>query len=250
MKDALEVCVDSLESAISAEQGGATRLELCENLVIGGTTPSTAFYRQVRQAVKIPIHVLVRPRFGDFLYSQAEVKRMEEEIRSLAALGVGCFVIGVLTPSGELDIKALKRLMEAAPKSKFALHRAFDMTEDLEKSLEVAIELGISTILTSGGEASAEKGAAVIRQLLEIASGRLEIMPGAGITSANILAIKEKTGASAFHMSGKKSCPSEMIYRNERVFMGLPGISEYEKYFTDAEEIRSAVQKLANDKRN
>ncbi|RRD95412.1 copper homeostasis protein CutC [Clostridiales bacterium COT073_COT-073] len=240
----LEVCVDSLESAIAAECGGADRLELCANLVIGGTTPSVAFYQQVRQAVQIPIHILIRPRFGDFLYSLAEIDRMQAEIQKLAEAGAKTFVIGALTAAGELDEPALKKLMAAAPKARFALHRAFDMTENLEKALYQAIDLGFSCILTSGGAASARQGAARLRHLQELASGRIEIMAGAGITADNLAAVMAESKVSIYHLSGKKTRASAMRYRNLDVFMGLPGMSEYENYVTDAEEISKAVKIL------
>lgn len=244
MNYVLEVCVDSLESAIAAEKGGASRLELCDNLVIGGTTPSPAFYRQVREIVSIPIHLLVRPRFGDFLYSEAEVQRMAEEMIALQQVGANTFVIGALDKDGNLAKKELSEMMKAVPEAGFVLHRAFDMTRNAERALEDAITLGFSGILTSGQEGDALKGAENIAGYCRQASGRIEIMAGAGVSSRTIAEIRKKTGAKTFHMSGKIRIPSEMKYRNPRVFMGMEGMSEYEKYLTSEAEIRLARVEL------
>lgn len=240
----LEACVDSLESALAAERGGATRLELCENLIIGGTTPSPAFFRQIRSEVMIPIHILVRPRFGDFLYSDKEMERMCAEIAELAQAGGEAFVIGALQSNGDLDREAIQKMMAAAKGARFTLHRAFDMCRDMSLALEEAIALGFSSILTSGGRGSACEGANQIAALERASAGRIEILVGAGVNAKTIADLKEKTGARAFHMSGKSVIESRMEYRNEHVSMGLPGFSEYEIYVTDEGEIRRAVENL------
>ncbi len=245
----LEVCVDSVESAKAAEAGGADRLELCDNLVIGGTTPSPVFYEQVRKSVNIPIHVLIRPRFGDFLYSEAEVERMEQEIAALYHLGANSFVIGALQADGTLDVEALKRLMQAALQAQFILHRAFDMTKDLLFSLEQAVELGFSGILTSGGENTAIEGATMLRRLKEKGRNRLDIIAGAGIRSSNLKNLLDKTGIGVYHLSGKKRIDSRMRYRREKIFMGLEGISEYESFVTEEEEIRRVADILKKAER-
>lgn len=236
MSYTLEICVDSVASAVNAEKGGATRLELCENLVIGGTTPSPAFFRQVRQAVSIPIHVLVRARFGDFLYTEEELERMANEIKDLAEEGAECFVIGALTEIGDLDVPGLSKMMQSAPKAAWVLHRAFDMCKNRAEVLEAAIDLGFRGILTSGGEGTATEGMEELKKLVSLADGRLEIIVGAGVNSKNIEHLLS-TGATAYHLSAKTALPSAMQYRNDKVYMGLPGLSEYEIYQTSAEEV-------------
>ena len=237
----LEVCVDSIASVKAAAAGGADRIELCDNLIIGGTTPSPVFYEQVKRAVDLPVHILVRPRFGDFLYSAEEIERMAGEIAALYHLGAECFVIGVLCPDGSLNTAALRQLMQAAEGARFVLHRAFDMTSDLQHSLKQAIELGFTGILTSGGESSALQGAEMLKCLKKIAAGQLEIIAGAGIASANLKDLLDQSGAGVYHLSGKKRVVSQMQYRNEKVFMGLPGFSEYESFVTEEAEIRKAA---------
>ena len=236
----LEVCVDSVESAIAAEKGGANRLELCANLVIGGTTPTPALFHAVRKAVNIPLHVMSRPRFGDFCYSEYEVSVMEEELQLFSLLGADGAVFGALTPDGALDLPAMRRLKNAAGEMRCTLHRCFDVCADMEQALEDAVSLGMHTILTSGGHADCIRGASVLKQLALQADGRIEIMAGAGLRAENIRALYEETGVRSFHMSGKKTELSPMRYRKENVHMGLPGISEYERGICDEEQIRRA----------
>lgn len=146
----LECCVDSVASAIEAEKGGADRLELCSNLIIGGTTPTLALFNEVRNHVSIPINVLIRPRFGDFLYSEYEVNMIKQEVVQFREAGADAVVIGSLTADGSLDIEQMKELIVLAGDMKITLHRAFDMCADPIKTLQEAINLGIDTILTSG----------------------------------------------------------------------------------------------------
>lgn len=238
----IEGCVDCLPSAVAAEKGGADRLELCANLSIGGTTPSRALFRQVKETCAIPVNVLIRPRFGDFLYDGAELEQMEEEIAAFRELGANGAVIGVLTPDGELDVPAMKRLMAAAEGMEVTLHRAFDMARDPVETLERAVELGCTTILTSGQAADALTGAETLVELARRAAGRIHIMAGSGVRKDNIRAIHEKTGVRAFHTTGRRGpVDSGMIYRKEGVSMGLPSLSEYELWRTNEEEFRSCA---------
>lgn len=238
----IEGCVDCLPSAVAAEKGGADRLELCANLSIGGTTPSRALFRQVKETCAIPVNVLIRPRFGDFLYDGAELEQMEEEIAAFRELGANGAVIGVLTPDGELDVPAMKRLMAAAEGMEVTLHRAFDMARDPVETLERAVELGCTTILTSGQAADALTGAETLVELARRAAGRIHIMAGSGVRKDNIRAIHEKTGVRAFHTTGRRGpVDSGMVYRKEGVSMGLPSLSEYELWRTNEEEFRSCA---------
>lgn len=243
----LEVCVDSVESAVNAEAGGADRLELCGDLVVGGVTPSLALYERIREKVKIPIHILLRPRFGDFLYSEEELEVLIRQANLFAKAGADNLVIGCLTPEGRLDIEAMKRIMDAADGTPINLHRAFDMCRDLLEALEDAKKLGIISILTSGGMASAKEGANVLEELKKNA-GEIDIMAGAGMNAKNIKFMLDTTSISSFHMSGKKILESNMVYRNPKVSMGLPTLSEYEIIQTDVQEVRAAklVMNLKN----
>ena len=239
----IEGCVDSYASAMAAARGGADRLELCANLAIGGTTPSRALFKQVRRDCAVRINVLIRPRFGDFLYSEAELEEMEEEIKAFRDLGANGAVIGVLTPEGALDEERMRRLTDAAGGMDVTLHRAFDMTRDPFAALEAAVRLGCRTILTSGQARSALEGAEVLRELTLRAAGRIGIMAGCGVRRENIRAIHERAGVWAFHTTGR-SAPLEsgMIYRKPGVSMGLPSLSEYELWRTDQEEFAECAR--------
>ena len=239
----LECCVDSVESALQAEKGGADRLELCSNLIIGGTTPTLALFRQIREHTNIRIHVLIRPRFGDFLYTKQELHIIAKEIDMFRKAGAEGIVIGCLTPDGSLDCEAMHFLIDYAGQMTVTLHRAFDMSKDPFQTLELAKELGIHTILTSGCQASCLDGIDLLRQLDEKSNGEITLMAGAGIQESSVRILREKTNLTAFHMSGKSVKNSKMQFRNPNVFMGLPGMSEYEIWETDSNAV-SAVRKL------
>ena len=235
----LEVCVDSVESAVNAKAGGADRLELCGDLIVGGVTPSLALYERIRENVNIPIHVLLRPRFGDFLYSEEELEVLIRQAKMFSEAGADNLVIGCLTPDGRLDLESMKRIVDVAGGTPINLHRAFDMCRDLNEALEDAKALGIVSILTSGGVASAKEGAKVLDELKKNA-GKIDIMAGAGMNAQNIKFMLDNTSLTSFHMSGKKVLESKMQYRNTKVNMGLPTLSEYEIIRTDVQEVRAA----------
>ncbi len=236
-KPLIEACVDSYASAMAAARGGADRLELCANLAIGGTTPSLSLFRQVRRDCPVKVNILIRPRFGDFLYDQAELEEMAEEIDAFRELGANGVVIGILTPEGALDQAAVARLMDRAGDMEVTLHRAFDMTRDPFAALETAVSLGCRTILTSGQERSAAAGKDLLRELRTRAAGRIDIMAGSGVRKDNIQEIHDHTGLTTFHTTGRKSpVDSGMVYRKSTVSMGLPSLSEYELWRTDEEE--------------
>ena len=231
----LEVCVDSVESAVNAELGGADRIELCGDLIVGGTTPSLALYEKIREKINIPIHVLLRPRFGDFLYSEI----LSRQAATFSAAGADALVIGCLTADGQLDTEVLNRIMNAGKGTPCNLHRAFDMCRDLDEALETARKLGIVSILTSGGVTSAPDGIQILNRLKQN-SGKVDIMAGAGVNSQNLSYMLEHSCLTAFHMSGKKVLESQMQYRNPQINMGMPGFSESEILRTDAKEIQKA----------
>lgn len=239
----IEGCVDSYASCAAACRGGADRLELCANLAIGGTTPSPSLFRQVRRDFPVPVNVLIRPRFGDFLYSAQELEEMEEDIRRFRDMGANGVVIGALTPEGDLDAQGLSRLMDCAGGMDVTLHRAFDMTRDPLAALEEAVRLGMRTVLTSGQARSAAEGCQVLGEVFRRAAGRIHIMAGCGVKKENIRAIYDRTGIRIFHTTGRKGpVDSGMRYRKAEVSMGLPSLSEYELWQTDEEEFRACAQ--------
>lgn len=239
----IEGCVASVPSAGAACRGGADRLELCANLAIGGTTPSTTLFRQVKEISTAKINVLIRPRFGDFLYSPEELEEMTEAVKTFRDLGANGVVLGVLTPDGRLDVEKMARLMACAGDMEVTLHRAFDMARDPFETLEAAVSLGCRTILTSGQAQTATEGAELLAELVRRADGRINIMAGSGVRRDNIAALHEKTGVLAFHTSARRGgLDSGMVYRKEGVSMGLPSLSEYEVWQTDEEEFRTCAQ--------
>lgn len=242
----LEVCVDSPESAVAAERGGADRLELCGHLLTGGVTVDEWLYRAVREKTDLPVRVLIRPRFGDFCYSQDEFDMMKHQVEWFRNMGAEGIVIGCLQPDGSLDMERMKRLIDLSGDMKLTLHRAFDVCRDPYEALEQAIELGIDTVLTSGQEKDACTGIDCLKKLQYQAAGRITIMAGAGVSARVIPKLYEKAGIRTFHMSGKKVIPSKMNFRKEGVPMGLPGISEYEIWRTDEQTIRDARQVLSD----
>jgi copper homeostasis protein len=240
----LEACVDSVESAMAAVEGGADRLELCGNLIIGGTTPGPWLFDEIRKRSDIRIHALIRPRFGDFCYTDAEfsmIKHAVEDFRKMGAEGV---VFGVLKPDGTLNMEQMKELMEAAGDMSVTLHRAFDVCVDPIETMEQAISLGINTILTSGQRNVCLQGADLLKELVEKSLGRITIQAGSGVGAEVIRQLYPLTGVRAYHMTGKRVIDSEMQFRKEGVNMGLPMLSEYEIWRTDVDNIRAAKKVL------
>ncbi len=241
----LEVCVDSLASALEAKAGGAARLELCSNLIIGGTTPSYALFDAVRSAVDIPVNVLIRPRFGDFLYTQAEYDIMCREISWFASHGANAAVIGSLHADGTLNKTQMEGMIASAGGIHVTLHRAFDVCRDPHQTLEDAAALGVDTVLTSGQKATALEGKELLKKLYKQSCGRVQILVGSGINAAAIRILREECpGLNAFHMSGKRVHESAMHYRNHEVNMGIPGISEFQLWQTDKNAIADARRAL------
>lgn len=236
----LECATDSVESALAAKKGGADRLELCANLIIGGTTPTLALFDEVRSLSDIPLYILIRPRFGDFLYSDYEANVICREIEMFKKAGAEGVVIGSLKEDGTLNTEHMKRFMEAAQGMSVTLHRAFDMSADPIATLKQAKELGVNTILTSGQAKSSLEGMDLYEKLLQEANDDITILAGGGINASTIEKLMQSTSLKAFHMSGKKVVESGMEYRNPNVSMGLPGISEYSIWLTDEQNVRDA----------
>lgn len=238
----LEVCVDSVESAIVAKECGAHRIELCSNLIVGGTTPSPKLFEEVKRNCGLKTHILIRPRFGDFCYTDYEFDVMKEEVKMFRELGADGVVVGVLNPDGTLNQLQMEKLVVEAGKMPVTLHRAFDMCVDPVQTLEQAVKLKIHTILTSGQNHNCLKGAKVIYELYKAANGKIDIMVGGGVNAEVIKKIYLRTGITSYHMSGKKVIESRMTYRKENVNMGLNGLNEYEIYRADEEQIKRAVE--------
>lgn len=240
----LEGCVDSVESAISASQGGANRLELCSNLIIGGTTPSPCLFTQIKKLCKTKIHVLIRPRYGDFCYSDYEYKTIKEEICMFNQLGADGIVIGILKPDGNLDIDRLEKLIELAKNMSITLHRAFDVCVNPFEALAQAKQLNIQTILTSGQKNSCLEGKELISELVKKSEGKIDILVAGGVNAKVIKQLYPFTKATSYHMSGKIIKDSAMIYQKKEVSMGLPSFSEYQIWQTQKEAIQNAYHTL------
>lgn len=247
MKKILEVCVDSVESAIAAEKGGADRLELCANLIIGGTTPSPALYHEIRRYTNLPVRVLIRPRFGDFCYSKHEFSIVRDEVAMYAGLGADAIVVGCLEPNGAIAMEQMRQLIDIADGMEFTFHRAFDMCKDPFAALEQVKELGIGTILTSGQRSSYEEGSELLSELIARAGEQVTIMPGGGVSPETLLRMDDVLHARAYHMSGKIVQQSRMTYRREGVGMGLPTFSEFEIWQTAEDKVRRARRVLDNE---
>lgn len=228
-----EVCCNSFESAIAAEKGGAYRIELCENLSEGGTSPSFVTLKMVLRETKIPTHVLIRPRAGNFIYTDEEMKIMIREIRVAKKLGAAGIVVGCLDENGNIDLKKMKLLKKEAKNLSVTFHRAFDFVKNPFDALEQIIDLGCDRILTSGQKKSALEGSDLLKKLIDKSAGRIIIMPGAGINSENILDLKNKTGATEFHFSASK----KIVDKTEPF--------DLSRTVTDEEEV-SRIVKLLN----
>jgi copper homeostasis protein len=240
----MEVCANSFASALAAQRGGAIRVELCDNLPEGGTTPSYAQIAMAKKNLSIKVYPIIRPRGGDFLYSDLEFELMKTDIMTCKSLNCDGVVIGILKADGSVDMERCAELIELAAPMPVTFHRAFDMSNDLEKALEAIIGLGCERILTSGGESSALKGALMIAKLIKQAGGRIIIMPGAGVSVANIKELIQLTGATEFHASAKHAVKSKMLFRNPRLTMGTIA-DEFSYDLTDDETVKSLID-LAN----
>ena len=236
----LEICVDSFESARRASESGADRLELCADLLVGGTSPSPFLIGQVVERIKTPVNVLLRPRFGDFCHTSEEKEVLLKEIEFCAGSGANGVVIGALTPDGELDVPFLAQCMAAAGDLEVTLHRCFDVCRDGFAAIETAADLGIQTILTSGQMATAPKGVENLKAFRKFASERIHLMAGSGVSAANIPMLYQEAGIRHFHLSAKQNEPGPMRFRRSGVPMGLPMASEFDRQYASREAVRAA----------
>jgi copper homeostasis protein len=225
----IEVCVDSVASAVAAERGGASRVELCSDLLEGGVTPSMGLIESVRERISIGLQVIIRPRPGDFCYSEDEADTMRRDIEYAKSVGADGVVLGVLDPAGNVDIARTRELVELARPLNVTFHRAFDMSADLLRSLEDVGDTGADRVLTSGGEQECSQGAEMIARLVEAGRGRVTIMAGGGIGHENAASIIERTGVSEIHVGLSSPVTSPMLYRNPRVSLGKAMVREYDR---------------------
>ncbi len=241
----LEICIDGVASAEAAAEGGADRVELCANLPEGGTTPSAGMIRAVRSAFKKTIMVMIRPRGYDFLYSVREVEVMLEDIRVVRDLGADGVAFGCLTAEGRICSRTCERLMAASQGLDVTFHRAFDMTRDLFEAMEDIVRLGIRRILTSGGEPDVPSGLPAISALVHGAGEKVVIMPGGGVTEANLGDIVRRSGVREIHLSARDGVKSAMHYRNQKCGMGAySGEHEYDWREASVKKVRLAKAAL------
>lgn len=240
----LEVCANGYESALAAQKGGAKRVELCDNLAEGGTTPSYAQIALSKKNLQIEIWPIIRPRGGDFLYNELAFNLMLEDIKICKSLNCDGVVIGILDEEGNIDKTRCKQLITLAHPLPVSFHRAFDMCNNMNQALEDLIELGIVRVLSSGGASSALNGAEKLAELVKQANNRISIMPGAGINETNIKTLIEITGATHYHASAKSFVKSSMRYQNTDSKMGSIA-DEYQYELTSVEKVRQLVQNLS-----
>ena len=242
----LEICVDSVESAIAAEAGGAQRVELCSGLSEGGLTPSVGLIRAVRAQVGIGVYVMIRPRGGDFLYSDEEFAIMRDDVATAAQSGANGVVFGLLTAEGDVDVERTRSLVEEARSAsvEVTFHRAIDMARDLNHALQDIVQTGADRVLTSGGAQSAVLGSAQVTALVEAAQGHIGVMVCGNVRPENVRQIAEATGAHEFHASLRTPMPSPVTYRNPGLSLGEAGSDEYVRSVVVAQDVRSLRQAM------
>ena len=242
MKILVEACVDSVESALAAESGGADRIELCDGLVEGGLTPSAGKIALCRERLKIPIVVLIRPRSGDFLYSEGEIELMVRDIYVAKELGAQGVAVGALRPDGSVDQGWMTTLIAAARPMQVVFHRAFDGTPKPLDALEALIALGVDRVLTSGQAATALEGAAVLDQLVVAARGRIAILAGGGVNEENAAPLVQKSGVRELHIRGTNAVASGMAYKRPGFDLTKPLMPDNVRAVTDATRVRAVVE--------
>jgi len=246
-KNLIEICVNSIQSAIAAQQGGAARIELCDNLYEGGTTPSYAMIKMAVDRLDLGVHVMIRPRGSDFCYDDLEFELMQEDIQVCKDLGANGVVFGLLHNNGQVDVERTRQLVALSRPLSVTFHRAFDVTPNPNAALEDVIRAGADRLLTAGQQNKAPLGVKLIGELVEQAGSRIIIMPGSGLKKDNIKQFRDQTGACEFHLSASAPVDSSMTYRKQGVYMGgLPQIPEYAMNRTSAETVRDIVS-LVNE---
>ena len=235
----LEACVDSVESALAAQSGGADRVELCEDLLEGGTTPSAGMMEVCQERLHLPLHVLVRPRGADFVYSDVEIEVMQRDIALARRLGVAGVALGALRPDGTIDTERTKALIGAARPMSITFHRAFDFTPDADAALDTLIRLGIERVLTSGQAPTAVQGMQTLTRLVSRAEGRIIVLAGGGLSEENITTVAEQTGVREVHVRATALLESPASFRPSHLtLLKQPLPNEFDRAVTDPERIR------------
>lgn len=238
----IEICVENTDGLLAAQKAGADRVELCASLLEGGLTPSWGMILRAKALATIPFHVIVRPRGGDFLYSEVEFEAMLADVEALRDLGVAGVVIGCLTADGEIDEGRTKALVDAARPMAVTCHRAFDMTVNYAEAVEALVRCGVDRVLTSGHHDTALEGVDMLSATVKAADGRIAIMACGGLEASNIAEIRRRTGADEMHFAALRQEPSGMAYRNPRVGMGGTALErEYTNTFTDPVAIAATI---------
>lgn len=240
----LEICAADIDSVQAAARGGASRIELCSALSEGGVTPSVGLIRESKKIDSLLVHVLIRPRGGDFIYSPEEVACMETDVETAVMNGADGIVIGALNPDGTIDTDTCRRLISKAKGCNVTFHRAFDLCKDPESALEQIVSLGCTRILTSGQQASAEAGIPLLKRLVDLAGDRITILPGGGVSPDNAAKIIKETGCHELHASARGMTESRMSYRNCGVAMGTPGSDEYSRKVTDPAIVAQIINEM------
>lgn len=241
----IEVCVDSVAAAVAAERGGAARLELCGSLIEGGITPSAGLIEMTRAALSVALHVMIRPRGGDFCYDADEFESMRRDIALAKHLGADGVVFGILDVHGNVDVIRTRQLVDEARPLAVTFHRAFDMTVDLFRALDDLCATGIDRVLTSGGESTCLQGRETIAQLVRKADSRIVVMPGGGIKPENARSFVDCTDVKEIHSGLRSSLPSPMLHRNPRISMGSVEGREYQRFAVLEEQVRILRDALA-----
>ena len=240
-----EVCANGVESCLAAQEGGADRVELCAGIPEGGTTPSYGEIVQARKLLhKTLLHVIIRPRGGDFLYSEHELERMVTDIEMARLCGVDGVVFGCLTAEGDIDIKKNKMLISKAQGMSTTFHRAFDHCRNPQKALEQIIKLGFDRVLTSGQKPTAPEGASLLRELNNLAKNRIKIMAGCGVNETNIKELQRTTDIREFHFSAREPVNSKMTFANTQVYMGKCDTDETTLLYTTAKRVKDTISQL------
>jgi copper homeostasis protein len=242
----VEVCVDSVASAVAAERGGAGRVELCSGLIEGGITPSAGLVEMTRASVSLDLHVMIRARGGDFCYDADEFEIMRRDLALAKRLGANGVVFGILDVEGNVDVARTRELVELARPLAVTFHRAFDMTADLSRALDEVCDTGADRLLTSGGEPSSLQGQDTILRLVQKAQGRIIIMPGSGIKPENARRLVDHTGVTEIHVGLRSALPSPMRHHNPRVSMGSVEGQEYQRFVVLEENVRRLCGALEN----
>lgn len=245
MRPLIEICLEGAESVIEAEKGGADRVELCSDLFEGGLSPSLSTLRVAKRHTSIAISTMVRPRGGDFCYSDIEFEVMKDEVKAFKENGASCIVFGILLPNGEIDKERVKILRDLAYPLPVTFHRAFDMTPDPFKALDTLIELGIDRVLTSGQEATVVEGLDLLKELIEYSKDRITIMPGCGISERNFEKVKKVLGAKEYHIFLSEERESKMTFHPSHIYMGgLLRQSEFTLSSTSKSRVETIIKSL------